>query len=74
MYTLCSYKCAYCERPIETSFVTLGGRHYHALENETGERTGPSCYEQSCHGTRNLDEKFAHGPSVPSIESAHVPA
>jgi hypothetical protein len=45
MYVLCEYVCSYCGRAIETSFVTLGEKHYHALENEKGEKASSSCYD-----------------------------
>jgi hypothetical protein len=54
MFALCGYKCTFCGRAIEHSFVTLGENHYHAVENEYG-HTGPlSCWDQSEHGTKSL--------------------
>jgi len=55
MYMLCEYSCTYCGRPIETSFVTIHEKHFHANENEFGEMSSLSCYDQSNHGTRTLN-------------------
>ena len=72
MYTLCNYSCSYCGRCIETSFVTLGDRHYHALENEIGEKATRSCYDLSQHGTRTLEENLAAEGPVQRPESVQV--
>jgi hypothetical protein len=54
MYALCSYTCSYCGRLIETSFVTIGERHYHDRESQSGNLTEPSCYVLSRRGTESL--------------------
>jgi hypothetical protein len=69
MSLLCQYSCSYCGRSIETSFVTLGKKHYHALENDIGDRGGPSCYTLSEHGTQTLDQRFVAGPDAPTTEA-----
>jgi hypothetical protein len=74
MYTLCNYTCSYCGRQIETSFVTLGKRHYHALENESGEKDERSCYDLSQHGTKSLHQDIGPEDYVHGVESAQVPA
>jgi hypothetical protein len=69
MVALCTYTCSYCRRSIETSFVTLGERHYHAIENEFGERAERSCYELSEYGTKTLSGNFPPASAVQIGES-----
>jgi hypothetical protein len=64
MVALCSYNCSYCRRPIETSFVTLGQKRYHAIENEFGESAERSCYELSEYGTKTLSGNLPPAPAV----------
>ena len=64
MYALCPYTCSYCRRSIETAFVTLGETHYHAMENEFGQKCGRSCYDLSEHGTKTLSGNAALAHTV----------
>jgi hypothetical protein len=47
--------CAYCGRPIESSCVSKNGKHWHATENDRGERsTDRACWELSAYGAVTL--------------------
>ncbi len=70
MFVLCDYICSYCGRPIETSFVTVRGRHYHALENACGEKAERSCYDLS----RQRGEPLYPDKTAAQIDAQGMPA